>query len=174
MAIIQVEIAEALWEKFRQTNLSVDAVVVDAIEKAVEKLAVSPSKEEFIQKLIDTGVVTNPDAWSTSFQKRLPSPTDDDDVEVVHEATETYSYGSLASTIVIRNRMRLDENLSSSQVRERLLEHGIVRNPKDWDTPATQRWLQLTEAEQTEFIAEMNSMFLAGSPASTIITENRR
>lgn len=174
MTIIQVEIPEALWEKFRQTSLPVNEVVVDAIEKAVEKSGAALSKEEVIQKLLDAGVVTNPDVWSDSFLSGMEASSDEDDDEAIQETTETYSYGNLASTIVIRNRMRLDEDLSSSQVRQRLLARGIVRDPKEWDTSAAQRWSQLSEAEQTEFIAEMNGMFLTGSPASTIINQNRR
>jgi hypothetical protein len=177
MAIIQVEIPEALWERLRATGRPIGDVVIEALETSFQSSTPADpplSKAEIIQRLIDAGVVKNPDAWSDSFLSGIEESSDEDDEEAIHETAETYSYDNLASTIVIRNRLRLDEDLSSSQVRQRLLERGLVRDPKDWDTPATRRWEQLTEAEQAEFIDEMNGMFLAGSPASTIITENRR
>jgi hypothetical protein len=177
MALIQVEIPEKLWQRLQETGRPVEDVVVEALETSLPPLTPAQpplSKAEVIQKLIDAGVVTNPDVWSDSFLSGMEASSDEDDEEAIQETTETYSYGNLASTIVIRNRMRLDEDLSSSQVRQRLLEYGLVRDPQDWNTPATRRWEQLTEAEQAEFIDEMNNLFLAGSPASTLITENRR
>jgi hypothetical protein len=104
MAIIQVEIPEALWEKFCQTSLPVDEVVVDAIERAVEKSTAALSKDELMQRLIKSGDVIDPESWDTDYAQAWLGRSEQERAEMIKEMNQEWHPGSSASDAVNEGR----------------------------------------------------------------------
>ncbi|MBX2999801.1 MAG: hypothetical protein KF893_14875 [Caldilineaceae bacterium] len=104
MTIIQIEVPEALWEKFCQTSLPIDEVVVDAIEKAVEKSASVLSRDELVQRLIESGIVIDPEKWNNPYAQAWLNRSEQDRADLIKEMNQEWHPGSLASDAVSEGR----------------------------------------------------------------------
>lgn len=104
MTIIQVEISEALWEKFCQTNLPVEEVVVDALEKAVEKSTSALSRDEVVRRLIESGAVTDPEKWNNRYAQAWLSRSEQERADLIKDMNQEWHSGSPASDAVNEGR----------------------------------------------------------------------
>lgn len=66
-----------------------------------------------------------------------------------------------------------DINLSREEVFRRLLESGYIHKPEEFDSPAVQEWLALSEEERQRHKAEVSALYFSDSPASNYIIDNR-
>ncbi len=179
MTTLTIEVPDDLMAKLVRQDWPVQEVVVALLENALGKQesvapAQKPSKEEIVRRLLEAGFVRDPSEWDTPGARAWRDLPDAEKEQHLKEVAEAYFPDAPASRAVIRNRKRLDTEITRDEVVRRLISTGFVRDPNAWDTPGVRRWEALPETERQAFIEEMNRMYFPDSPASTYIIENRR
>lgn len=180
MGLLTVEISEKLLAKLRNTGRPIEDVVVETLEEKFidvdevgEQLSDSLSREEVMQRLIAAGFIRQPGTWDTPEAKAWRELPESEKARHRKEMEAIYLPDAAASTAIIRNRKRLEQDVPRAEIERRLRNTGLIRPTHVWDTAEARRWEALPTAEKETFIAEMNQLAFPDSPASTYITESR-
>lgn len=178
MTTVTIEVPDDLMAELVGQDRPVQEVVVEALERALAhepaETPQEPSKEEIVRRLLESGLVRDPSEWDTPGARAWRDLPDAEKEQHLKEVAEAYFPDAPASRAVIRNRKRLDIELSRAEMADRLIRLGIVRNPEEWDTPSARRWRKLSDDEKRQFIEETRAMLFPDSPASSYIIANRR
>ena len=178
MTTLTIEVPDELMAELVGQERPVQEVVVVTLERALgykpADTPQEPSKEEIVQRLIESGFVRDPNEWDTSGAKAWRDLPDAEKEQHLKEAAEMYFPDSPASRAVIRGRMRLEEGLSRAEMVKRLIRRGIARKPQEWDTPSARQWRKLSAAEKQRFIDETRMVKFPDAPASFAVSVNRR
>lgn len=127
--------------------------------------------EKLLAKLRSTGRPVQ-EVITESLERTLGGESSQEDAP--YKLRDQEETGKEIEYIRAKDKKCLDKNLSREEVVRRLLESGFVRRPEEYDGPAVQEWLALSEEERQQHIKEMNEMYFPDSPASTYIIESRR
>ncbi|MEZ4619549.1 MAG: hypothetical protein R2867_29150 [Caldilineaceae bacterium] len=154
-------------EKLRSTGRPVEDVVVETLEgkfidldEADAQPLVSLSREEVMQRLVAGGFIREPGTWDTPGAKAWRELPESEKVRHRKEMEAIYLPDAAASTAIIRDRKRLEQDVPRAEIERRLRNTGLIRPTHVWDTAEARRWEALPADKKETFIAEMNQFSL--------------
>jgi len=114
MAVLTVEISEKLLAKLRRTGRPIQDVITEALEQRFNGVngeneekdqdLIEPSREEFIQHLVNAGLIRQPGSWDTPGAKAWRERPEAEKQQLIKEMQATYFPDSFASNLISENR----------------------------------------------------------------------